>query len=758
MAKYFSHTTHGTAAHTHTPRGHATPWPNARKQQEISGEMKRVLIILFLISFSTAFAGMELVNIVDWCGPCNVATRPTDSNSEWVIGTFSAGIQVYLINSSTHAKIDSARIVHEILPLGLPVAADWYGDTLFAVYKDMTFIYDLTDPLSPVFIDTLNLSEADVDRYTRGDSAVYILVEDTVVSVLDIDSLDSGISHEIARWFFCDYINIFAEKNRLYLTTDSIFLVIANIDSIPSIVYADSLFSDYSVVARGDTVLLAYQIPTTATGNILLYEWISDTLTGPVLTSHLEIYLDYNLFLGRSTNEFWGNNFGQIEKISIISDSINIEIIDGCLALPHDFKCSNENLYISSEWGDIVTPAIGVFSDIDGSFKTLLPNNIPSRIKPLPCGDIIGGGNPLRRYSLADPQSPVVTSEVRYPNLTPLFTVPHILQVEVIRDTAITFWYSDSGVVLFDISSPDTFIRIEPSNWVIEHQWQRFSVFDTLAYIYCPGGLIFGSNPLNIYSYDPLSNLTEITEYDFPGSYYGSCLIDNYFIHEPYVYDYSNPFSPTIIESTLNVRCHADNILRLEDLYFFENTTHVGITVLRIDTSGVSVEADSLWAGMAMSNACIYDSILFTTVWDSLKAYRIPPDLDFLSYLGSVYLPRYYYNMVGVGDYLYAPTNYGLAVVDISDLTAIRETDTNPALPEESEISVYPNPFNSACTIHGPELEEISIMSIDGRVIEKVTLDATGFGQWNPREECATGIYLFKSKSSIKTAKAVYIK
>jgi len=59
LANTFSHTLRGSAPHTHPLRGHAMPWPNARKQPEIRGEMKKAFLIFTFILFgilSIAFA------------------------------------------------------------------------------------------------------------------------------------------------------------------------------------------------------------------------------------------------------------------------------------------------------------------------------------------------------------------------------------------------------------------------------------------------------------------------------------------------------------------------------------------------------------------------------------------------------------------------------------------------------------------------------------------------------------------------------
>lgn len=92
------------------------------------------------------------------------------------------------------------------------------------------------------------------------------------------------------------------------------------------------------------------------------------------------------------------------------------------------------------------------------------------------------------------------------------------------------------------------------------------------------------------------------------------------------------------------------------------------------------------------------------------------------------------------------------------------------SFPEHHNISIAPNPFNSACEILVPEIPagdaSLEIFSMDGRIVRSMELSKQSDRIfWNARDdkggELASGVYLvrFSSKGeTISTAKAILIK
>ncbi len=79
------------------------------------------------------------------------------------------------------------------------------------------------------------------------------------------------------------------------------------------------------------------------------------------------------------------------------------------------------------------------------------------------------------------------------------------------------------------------------------------------------------------------------------------------------------------------------------------------------------------------------------------------------------------------------------------------------SLPEITDISISPNPFNGACKITAPSDGIIEIYDIKGAKIAELP---AGSDYWRPSDEIGTGVYLFiiESNSGTLVRKAVYAK
>ncbi len=78
-------------------------------------------------------------------------------------------------------------------------------------------------------------------------------------------------------------------------------------------------------------------------------------------------------------------------------------------------------------------------------------------------------------------------------------------------------------------------------------------------------------------------------------------------------------------------------------------------------------------------------------------------------------------------------------------LSSIKE---NLNTPELMQLKIFPNPFNSFCSIYGDTDTEIAIYTIDGKLLTKGKTNNFGRFFWYP-QNTPTGIYLIKSQSNI---------
>ncbi len=79
--------------------------------------------------------------------------------------------------------------------------------------------------------------------------------------------------------------------------------------------------------------------------------------------------------------------------------------------------------------------------------------------------------------------------------------------------------------------------------------------------------------------------------------------------------------------------------------------------------------------------------------------------------------------------------------------------------PENLGIRFYPNPFNSACTIEGPEGAYYSIFDLKGRTVEYGQLDG-GMTIWQPEENIPSGNYFIRieHQKTVMVGKLKFVK
>jgi len=82
-------------------------------------------------------------------------------------------------------------------------------------------------------------------------------------------------------------------------------------------------------------------------------------------------------------------------------------------------------------------------------------------------------------------------------------------------------------------------------------------------------------------------------------------------------------------------------------------------------------------------------------------------------------------------------------------------------LPEDFDVQISPNPFNSACVITAPANASIEIYDLQGRLIESYECGCAKTEMvWQPKSDLGSGIYLVKIRAKEFTfeKRAIYLK
>jgi len=79
--------------------------------------------------------------------------------------------------------------------------------------------------------------------------------------------------------------------------------------------------------------------------------------------------------------------------------------------------------------------------------------------------------------------------------------------------------------------------------------------------------------------------------------------------------------------------------------------------------------------------------------------------------------------------------------------------------PAKSELTVFPNPFNSSCVIYAPSNAVVEIYDLNGKLVHKAST-TTGKYVWNPHKNVSSGMYIVRTftKGRTITTRAVLIK
>jgi len=104
--------------------------------------------------------------------------------------------------------------------------------------------------------------------------------------------------------------------------------------------------------------------------------------------------------------------------------------------------------------------------------------------------------------------------------------------------------------------------------------------------------------------------------------------------------------------------------------------------------------------------------------------------------------------------------NHGSADCWIVKLSPEGKITENTTIPDQFEINISPNPFNSSCEIAVPAGAKIEIYNLEGNMVHKPATSGTRI-IWTPGKSVPSGVYLVRAVSpdgNSKVKRVVYIK
>jgi len=351
------------------------------------------------------------------------------------------------------------------------------------------------------------------------------------------------------------------------------------------------------------------------------------------------------------------------------------------------------------------------------------------------------------------------------------------------------------GLIILDITDPTDPIEVGrlDTPGIAEAVW----VGDTLAYIAdWNGGLriIDVSNP---------STPTEIGT-----TYVGEMAMD-VMVRENYAYigtrgsgmkivDISDPYSPyCFVIPTFSTSQVVRSIVFSDDYAFITGNPYVSGSIWVVDVTDPPSTYQVEHHGFedVIYSSALTDSLAFFGTFNGIAVYSRSTTGLYLDYVTSYEIGSegsWVKGLVARPPYLFAAFAYnGLQIYDITDpttslpnvgyydteyrahavflkdslayvadmegglyileITSFPDAIAEGSLPENNEIQIYPNPFNSRCKIICNK--PIEIYNISGNLIK--TID--GVNEWIPDSRISSGIYLLKAKGSKQWRKAILL-
>jgi len=231
-----------------------------------------------------------------------------------------------------------------------------------------------------------------------------------------------------------------------------------------------------------------------------------------------------------------------------------------------------------------------------------------------------------------------------------------------------------------------------------------------------------------------------------------------------YIYDLTSPLGPTLLD-TVDIDCSG--------LGYVAEMKYIGHDRLLMTFSDRGIRIYDVMNPHSVSlvdeasfdyirRIFVRDTILFANDGNRLLVIKISPDdtmqlletfeIPYVSYLwGGIYVhPPYAF--LSEGSYLFA--------VNVSEYAGVTE---QAMLPEIAKIMVSPNPFNKACRISLSGITEPAVMkiiSIDGRVVQRIAVSHSGTYYWRPADDVSSGVYevVVESSGGVVAKKVAFIK
>jgi len=284
------------------------------------------------------------------------------------------------------------------------------------------------------------------------------------------------------------------------------------------------------------------------------------------------------------------------------------------------------------------------------------------------------------------------------------------LRVE--RYFSLCYVMTSSGIAQVNITDPTTAFVLEEAVSA-----DPAAIAATLEYLYvcddAEGFLVFETLDMTLYA-----TLSEAAGYDFTdlvinGNYAYASADDDGVI----IFDITDPSSPTIAAE-------------------YETSD---------DAEGIAINDDWLYVAADKDGILSYQII----GGDSLVEYD--------PYITAGRAKDVYCD----GDYIFVADRYAILIFTNS-LMGIEESEID--LPNNLEIHVSPNPFNSAVKINlscSDLFGEIEIYDISGKLVDCISCEKTTQSViWEPSEDIHSGVYLIKYSTGDKdiSGKAIYLK
>ena len=679
-------------------------------------------------------------------------------------------------------------------------------------------IYDVSDPVNPIIINSLALTHP-IREILIEEPNAFLACYDNVMYILDINDLSSpSIVSQYSTMYNCvdisvnDHYAFISTHLEIFEPLD--FIEIVNIADLQNPVYVD----DFLLPSGCPTVKITNEIAFIGTlvglyvydisdiNNLVQIDWLNTHNTFCLKFHNGLLYCDgwhgltiidftdpSNCQILADYNEFDCHDYEIIEdkvymasytmlRVLDITDPMNVFQIDyyvtfnmhSSVAVSQNYAFINNfyNTLNIIDVSDVGNPYIYDYYDV---YKTDLAKSPDDNLMFM-VGELYEG---LEFYDMSNPSEP-----------EHLYT--HALQGD---EWAVCDFYIDEQICcsifgtfdgytlnLYDETQQElTILSITPISYNGEHlNTQGIGRKDNYIYIGCSGEGIMvvdisdPMNPIQVLTYDIQGFIRDLA---VQGDYLYYVNIDGF-----YAYDISNPLQLNQI-GFWNSNNRAENFA-LYNGYAYVSDYDDGIKIFDLtDPSNLTpINTINLNSTSKIDIDPIIRNdklIISDKHWNEIMVYDLTDPTNPLM-CSDCRWNKYTLDMELFGDYLYCANGedawdlHGLSVLDFSSFNPV-EVD-EPIIPNSSSnlinLSNHPNPFNPTTTISFSILDEsnveLSIYNIKGQKVKQLVNDQLSTGEhsvvWDGRDDnnlpVGSGVYFYKLKAGDfeKTRKMILLK